>query len=660
MAGRKSRDLFLIFAIGLAPAALLTILIARYAVNVPFADTWDWLAAHYADQPGFRLARYWELHNEHRVLVPFLLDRLILDLSSLDMVVRAYAKLPIAFATFIITAMLYRCTAPRAPLATAAIVFALLSFSLAYWPMWIDPRLLSAHVSILAVIGALFIISAPPRTSVVTAAGESLGARLATRPFMSRIGALVASTILLVVASFSYFYGIAAWPVMAVVWWRSRYRRAWDLSVWLGAALLVLVPYGIDYVRSPARTRVIPPPGLVEIVDFVLIFLGAPLAPGPESHGLLVARVMGTCGLLLAGFLLRILSRVDRGRNGHVTILPWVAILVWIVIVALASAYGRSGSFGPDGARVERYAYVASQFWIAIAALALIARVKVAAEPSTQRRSLRRLHSSLVLAPLLLIAIGVAWVTRDVSTRRLEDLTIRLSIGRTCLLSYATADDECLALLHPNPDWIRHIMPMATRLHASFLRERQPWFVGWLPAMLEPPRWDYEIGRVPLELPFRRAMRGGVDGDAPMADAAELIKRVDDVVYFPVLYEHPPASIAWRVRLPIADRVWLHTGMMVDAPDEAPDRPSDGVLFQIHIGEAERTLDVATRLVLPRRPGQRFEPLDVDVTAYAGKEVNLALTTRAGPAPDATLDYDWAYWRYPAIVSTPARTTTGR
>ena len=46
-----------------------------------------------------------------------------------------------------------------------------------------------------------------------------------------------------------------------------------------------------------------------------------------------------------------------------------------------------------------------------------------------------------------------------------------------------------------------------------------------------------------------------------------------------------------------------------------------------------------------------FEPLDVDLSAYARRQVTLTLETTAGQTPDATLSYDWAFWLYPELLS---------
>ena len=72
-----------------------------------------------------------------------------------------------------------------------------------------------------------------------------------------------------------------------------------------------------------------------------------------------------------------------------------------------------------------------------------------------------------------------------------------------------------------------------------------------------------------------------------------------------------------------------------------PETPAgDGVTFRVLVDDVE---------VLARHWAERrWEPVEVDLTPWRGKEVRLALVTGVGPAGRA--DFDWALWGEPRVV----------
>ena len=87
--------------IALVPPLVIALLVFGLGVDVPYWDTWDWLDRHYpADQGAVSmLRRYWTPFNGHRVFLPLLLDRALLELSTIDMWPRICAKLLLSLAT---------------------------------------------------------------------------------------------------------------------------------------------------------------------------------------------------------------------------------------------------------------------------------------------------------------------------------------------------------------------------------------------------------------------------------------------------------------------------------------------------------------------------------------------------------------------------------
>jgi len=96
------------------------------------------------------------------------------------------------------------------------------------------------------------------------------------------------------------------------------------------------------------------------------------------------------------------------------------------------------------------------------------------------------------------------------------------------------------------------------------------------------------------------------------------------------------AGVCFRVRLGLRDL-------------PAPDTPGgDGVTFRLLVDGAE---------VLHRDYARRaWEPVEVDLSPWRGKEVRLRLVTDVGPA--GRPDFDWACWGQPEVSSPPAAGST--
>ncbi len=431
--------------LALAPACLVAVLIARYAVNVPYWDSWEWAVERYARNDGFAWSDYWTLRNEHRLLIPLLADTLIAEATGLDMVARVWVKLPAALAILAMIGGMYRSRARSPHAYLIALPFSLLVFSVTYWPMWMDPRPLGSHLAILGMLAAVWAITALPR------GWSGLG-----------VAAVMAC-----MSSLSFAAGNATWVVVGALLWAVGYRRPRHYVVWAALSGAVLLPYALDLAdlsRAPGELSGAPGDA---IVRFTLNFIGASVSGADGEAYRLSAAAMGLLGIGVGALLLAGVFRFveDGGRKA----LPWAAIIGWVVTSGMMAAYGRA-ALGSTSAQVPRYSHFGSLFWIGIVALIALALTEPRRAASDDRLVWLTVMRVIPVGASLLIALGFITASQRVlSSPRFGDHSALLATGRDCLLEYTTANDACLGLLHPDVAHIRRLMPLLQDRDAAFL-----------------------------------------------------------------------------------------------------------------------------------------------------------------------------------------------
>ena len=114
----------------------------------------------------------------------------------------------------------------------------------------------------------------------------------------------------------------------------------------------------------------------------------------------------------------------------------------------------------------------------------------------------------------------------------------------------------------------------------------------------------------------------------------------------------PPTRITWKLTIP--DNAWLRVSM--GTKEESWTQEGNGTYFLVGVSDLKRFDELFTEHVNPfGNPGDRkWIPVWVDLSAYAGEEVEVIFNTRSGPPePAVAADdarHDTALWGAPAIV----------
>jgi hypothetical protein len=413
---RRIHLLFLILAI--APPVLTAVLIARYAVNVPYYDDWDnAVAMHLAHLKGtLTPGMFFEQSNDSRPAIP----RAIWLLSSIATNGNRRAEMWISFTAVCVTSLvlllLARRTIPKHALPLIAIANWFLFSPVQYenW-VWANQLMLFLPVTLFA---------------------AALLASYSNWP----IGWKVAAGIALWIASVLCFVsGLFFWPLMFGVQLfvapankRVLVTGAWVVALALTAGMFYATPMvGV----APMRPGVFVQHPKEAIAFFCCYFAGPFRIHGMTWYHLWALGAAITVLALLP--LMRLVSNRTLVRD----MLPWAAILSFAVISGAAVTSSRS-VMGLPQSQVSRY--TTTTVLVPIAAIFLW----VITKPLWSRQA-RRL--------MLVLATGLLAMHLVGSFQRISDLesvsATRLA-ARSALLRI-NVDDHDPLLLQLYPDLAR-------------------------------------------------------------------------------------------------------------------------------------------------------------------------------------------------------------
>jgi hypothetical protein len=113
------------------------------------------------------------------------------------------------------------------------------------------------------------------------------------------------------------------------------------------------------------------------------------------------------------------------------------------------------------------------------------------------------------------------------------------------------------------------------------------------------------------------------------------------------LFAHPPSRVTWTVTVP-ARKPWLKT--YVALRPYVWEHRSEGVTFDISVSDGSHET-TTTRFLNPgyRLNDRAWVEMNLDLSEFAGRSVEVSLATSAGPT--GHLAWDWALWGNPRIVS---------
>lgn len=122
----------------------------------------------------------------------------------------------------------------------------------------------------------------------------------------------------------------------------------------------------------------------------------------------------------------------------------------------------------------------------------------------------------------------------------------------------------------------------------------------------------------------------------------------------PALFTHAASRIEFK-KQPIPDNGRLRAWIAIREEAWTQDT-SDGVLFRFGVSDGPDYTELLNQHVDPRHNAndRGWLPVDIDLTAYAGQEVNLVFATNTSlPRQGDNGNYDYALWAEPAVIDRP-------
>jgi hypothetical protein len=115
------------------------------------------------------------------------------------------------------------------------------------------------------------------------------------------------------------------------------------------------------------------------------------------------------------------------------------------------------------------------------------------------------------------------------------------------------------------------------------------------------------------------------------------------------IFTVPTSRITWRLKVP--DDAWLRVSLATKP--ETWEKEGDGVLFRIGVSDGRTFEDLIIQHVDPynNKGDRRWIPLNVDLSAYAGEQVEVILNTNTSPKGKGDDSRnDAALWGAPEII----------
>lgn len=403
----------------LVPICVLVGYVAIYGVNVPHWDQWEFVSALGRSFDGnFSFADVWDLHNEHRLVIPRLLMVGMAHVSGWNILWEMWLDVLLAVGLFAVVVRSLKLSRWSVALAS------LIVFSLAAWENWLWGWQVQILLNVLAATASLSLLQVDPL------------------PRIRFVGALLLGA----VAFYSFGNGILLAPLGAcMLLYLRRDRSQYVLAgIWLAAWALIAVPYFIGFETPDAHPALESPlSSPLNYPLYVCAYLGRLVAPFSSVWVVAAAGAFGL--LLLLGSALVLGSRSAAERRAMV--LP-LALAGYAIGSAVLTGVGRAG-FGAAQALSPRYVTISLLLWVAL--VALLGR---AVPPRFRAAGAVGLAVVLIYSGVRGGLAGAGW-SED---RRL---------GHEALVEGRNGD---LSKLHPDPARVRELKLVLVRHRLSAFR----------------------------------------------------------------------------------------------------------------------------------------------------------------------------------------------
>jgi hypothetical protein len=385
--------------------------------RVPYSDEWETISIVMKAKTGhLQFLDFWELHNEHRILIPRLIDLILIEITRWNRQIEMTFDLALASMTLVLLVMCIRKTVGSTNATLLLLVpISLLYFSFSQGEDWFAPFQIQFYLTTFGVALCMCGFSFP----------------------RSRIRAFTVAVLGALIASYSSSHGLIMWAAFLPFVW----MRGWlYTAAWVAIALAVIAPYLVGFHSAASSFQPF------TIVSYVLAYLGAPIGSADVTG----SQWLGVAGLIFLSVDLVLYLSLKRELT---SILNWICLGLFALGSAGITAWGRS-SLGVAQALASRYQAFSVLWWIAVVVVGWLATIQLWRDAATRRRysafSLPRLAIAANASLVLLTAVGAVKTSQTGYEAALAAQSV-LRANESCIRAYATAPDSCLELYYPIP-----------------------------------------------------------------------------------------------------------------------------------------------------------------------------------------------------------------
>ena len=428
------------------PFLILIVDVAKYRVDVPFWDQWNFvplLGKSYEE--GVTFQDLWGQHNEHRLLFPRLIMLGLALASRYNVVWELVVIILLAAAIFVV--LWYQFSKSTKALGYSGFpwtvpFFSLLIFCLGQAENWLWGWQIQIFLNVLAAVAGFVF--------------------LGSRTF--RWGKFLGAVGFGILATYSFANGLIFWPLGFLALFLApsgrRREKSLPLTAWAAvtAAVAISYLYNFRYESPSGRPWTHFLNHLGEYFQYLLKYLGRPIINFEEY-----ALAIGFVGLLLFGFLSLYFFR-KKGAEVR-AILPFFLFGLYSIGCGLLTGIGRVG-FGSAQAMSGRYVPFSALIWVSNFTLLYFLSQEIRQRMRIRPGRIIRLAGIGILSFVLLF--GIVRTSYRVGHRVFKSYHSRMLPARAAVLR--GEDEQLLLRLYIDADYVRRGISVLKKYKLSVFR----------------------------------------------------------------------------------------------------------------------------------------------------------------------------------------------
>ncbi len=409
--------------LALIPVIVLVAYIETYHSPFPYGDTTSFSApTALATKTGtLTFDLLFAIANGHRIFFTRLLTVLLTLFTNWNLELEFVANFILGITNLVIIQALFVRFYPRQA-HWFLVACSALMLSLAQSPNWIIGIHTAWHFVLMFLLLALLVLC------------------------YARIGwkALFSAAIFALCSTFSFGLGVLSWPILFIAMFLLGYRR-WSYYIfWLVVSAITIALYfnnsGIGLSPSTSgQAANLMTPAIIDIIRFVVPFLGGPLA----INDIRIATVIGGVGAISFLITLMIIWKYQRSFK---QLTPWLVLALYAVGSGVLISLGRLNYYGVNTPITQRYLHPATCLWVALAAMIVLVITQVL--PKLQSGRFKVLVAGFYsLLSIGFIALYLLTVMNGASRIEYGETASSISESGRCSAAYIfTRDESCLRM----------------------------------------------------------------------------------------------------------------------------------------------------------------------------------------------------------------------